>query len=239
MCPISHRGELLLFNIISYNLRENRAIGELLELTQRFSVDMLCLQECDTTTLPDTVGGLRLADSTKRNRLGLAIYYRSDRFTAEETRAFALKKSLHDHLMAPAHERLIGTRMVDTSNGQSLVVASFHAAPLTASNSLRRKQINSAHTELGSIGAGLPMVMVGDFNYPFFRKNLTSRVRDTGYEVTASDTSTYARYKFFNGHFDFATSYNLNIGGVRTLPAGGSDHMPILVSASYNLAQAA
>ncbi len=200
---------------------------------------MLCLQECDTTTLPDTVGGLRLADSTKRNRLGLAIYYRSDRFTAEQTKTFALKKSLHDHVMAPAHERLIGTRMIDRSNDRSLVVASFHAAPLTASNSLRRKQIHAAHTELGSIGEGLPTVMVGDFNYPFFRKNLTARVRDTGYEVTASDSSTYTRYKFFNGHFDFATSYDLNIGNVRTLPAGDSDHMPILVSASYNLAAVA
>ena len=134
----------------------------------------------------------------------------------------------------PAHERLIGTRMVDTNNGRSLVVASFHAAPLTATNSLRRKQIHAAHTELGSFGEGLPTLMVGDFNYPFFRKNLTARMRDTGYEVTASDAKTYTRYKFFNGHFDFATSYDLNIGTVRPLPAGGSDHMPIMVSASYN-----
>ena len=93
-----------------------------------------------------------LADSTKGNRLGLAIYYRTDRFTALETRTFALKKSMHDRVMAPAHERLIGTRMVDNETDHELVIGSFHAAPLTASNSLRRKQIHAAHAELLSMG---------------------------------------------------------------------------------------
>jgi hypothetical protein len=33
------------------------------------------------------------------------------------------------------------------------------------------------------------------------------------------------------GHFDFATSYDLKIEDVVTLPAGISDHRPILVRA--------
>jgi endonuclease/exonuclease/phosphatase (EEP) superfamily protein YafD len=195
---------------------------------------MLCLQECDATELPDLLGPLRLADSTKGNRLGLAIYYSQKRFTSTETKTFALKKSLHDRILAPAHERLIGTRLVDNETQHDLAVGSFHAAPLTASNSLRRNQIHAAHAELLSMGGDLATLMVGDFNYPFFTKNLTEHVKQTGYDLTLSDRRTYTRYRVFKGHFDFATSLGLDIGSVETLPRGKSDHMPILVTADYN-----
>jgi endonuclease/exonuclease/phosphatase (EEP) superfamily protein YafD len=202
-------------------------------LARDFDVDALCLQECDTTDLPETLGQLQLADSTKGNRLGLAIYYRPDRFTAHDTNTFALKKSLHDMVLAPAHERLIGTRVRDKQTDHELVIASFHAAPLTATNSLRRNQINAAHKELLGMGSGLMTLMAGDFNYPFFTKNLTEHMRDTGYELSLSNRRTYTRYKVFKGHFDFATSLGLNIENVETLPRGASDHLPILVTAEY------
>lgn len=221
--------------VISYNLRKNRASGELVALAEKYDPDILCLQECDTLELPAEVGLLHLADSTMRNRLGLAIYYRRDRFQAVKTQTFALKKSLHDRVLTPAHERLIGTRLVDLAEQREIVVASFHAAPLTALNSLRRNQIRSAHDELHELGPGLPTLMVGDYNYPMFKRHLSNRVNESGYDMTLSDTVTYTRYKFFQGHFDLATSVGLSIDKVETLPSGTSDHMPILVSSSYSV----
>lgn len=231
--PAPEFGELSAVKVISYNLRNNRASVELAALTSRYDPDVLCLQESDTTTLEPEIGDLHLADSTSQNRLGLALYYRRSRFTATETQTFALKKSLHDRVMKPAHERLIGTRLVDTATERELVVASFHAAPLTALNSLRREQIRVAHEELHSMGPGLPTLMVGDYNYPMFTTDLTQRMLKTGYDLSLSDRSTYTRYKFFRGHFDLATSIGLTIDRVETLPRGISDHMPILVTASY------
>ena len=222
-----------MIRVVSYNLRKNLAKSELVNLVQTFELDVLCLQEADTSELPAEVGSLHLADSTKRNRLGLAVYYRRDRFTAIETKAFALKKSLHDMVLAPAHERLIGTRLVDAESDRELIVASFHAAPLTALNSLRRNQIKAAHAELETLGERLPLLMVGDYNYPWFTDNLSEKVKESGYDLSLSDTTTYTRYKFFRGHFDFVTSVGLHIGNVETLPRGKSDHMPILVSADY------
>jgi len=219
--------------VISYNLRKNHASGELVDLVHKFNPDVLCLQECDTTDLPVDVGALRLADSTKRNRLGLAVYYRTDRFSTLESQAFSLKKSLHDMVLKPAHERLIGTRLVDHETDRELVVASFHAAPLTARNSLRREQIRAAHELLLTLGHGLPTLMVGDYNYPLFTNTLAQRVNESGYDLSLSDRRTYTRYKFFRGHFDFATSVGLGIDNVETLDRGASDHMPIMVSASY------
>ncbi len=197
-------------------------------------MDLLCLQECDPSDLPDKVGHLRLRLATQENRLGLAVYYLEDRFTALDASAFSLKKSLHDRLLSPAHERLIGIQLTDNETNHNLVVGSFHAAPLTASNSLRRKQIHAAHAELLAMGEGIVTLMAGDFNYPFFTRRLTEHMKDAGYDLSLSDLRTYTRYRVFRGHFDFATSRGLDIHSVETLPRGASDHLPILVQAEYS-----
>ena len=220
--------------VASYNLLKNTATPELGALVAENDLDILCLQEVASEGLPTQIGDLVLADATKSNRLGLAIFYRKSRFTAHETKSFALKKSLHDLVLSPAHERLIATRMTDAVTGRDIVVASFHAAPLTATNSLRRNQINAAHEALKGLGENLPHLMVGDFNYPLFQNGLTTKLGKSGYDLTLSDRVTYTRYKVFRGHFDFATSAGMKISSVRTLKRGKSDHLPIIVSATLN-----
>lgn len=218
--------------IISYNLRKNRAVGELAALAETHEADVLCLQEAESVALPAHLGGLNLVHATERNRLGLAMYVRDDRFGTRSAHTFQLKRSLHDRIAAPAHERLLGARLHDFETGRDLVVASFHAAPLTALNSLRRHQIHAALGELRELGPGLPALMVGDYNYPVFKGRLDTEMRDHGYELSLSDKRTYTRYKMFRGHFDFATSSGLDIESVRTLDRGLSDHLPIMVSAT-------
>jgi endonuclease/exonuclease/phosphatase family metal-dependent hydrolase len=214
------------------------ASAELGGLAERHDLDLLCLQECDTKLLPAVLGDLKLADATKLNRLGLAIYYRESRFTPLETKTFMLKKSLHDMIASPTHERLIGTRFFDDETGHEFIAASFHAAPLTATNSLRRNQIKAAHAALKEMGEDLPTVMVGDYNYPLFQKGLGKHIGKTGYDLSLSDRRTYTRYKIFTGHFDFVTSVGMTIESVETLPIGASDHLPILVNAA-SIAKAA
>ncbi|MFD5599121.1 endonuclease/exonuclease/phosphatase family protein [Leucobacter sp. NPDC058333] len=220
--------------VISYNLRKNRAVTELAALADDHGVDVLCLQEAEAVALPARLGHLSLVHATERNRLGLAMYVREDRFHTRSAHTFQLKKSLHDRLLAPAHERLLGVRLHDADLQRDLVVASFHAAPLTALNSLRRHQIHAALAELRHLGPGLPALMVGDYNYPVFKGRLDTEMRDTGYELSLSDKRTYTRYKMFRGHFDFATSSGLDIGSVRTLNRGTSDHLPIMVTAAMS-----
>lgn len=219
--------------VISYNLRKHAAAAELEQLVERWEANVLCVQEADTTALPPQIGGLKLAQATERNRLGLALYYRENTFRLGEVVVLSLKRSLHDVLLRPAHERLLGVRMLDIDAGREVVLASFHAAPLTALNSLRRQQIRSALGALQQLGPGLPTLMVGDYNYPVFKESLHERVRGQGYDLTLSDSRTYTRYRFFKGHYDFATSAGLTIDDVTTLPQGKSDHLPILVRASY------
>jgi endonuclease/exonuclease/phosphatase (EEP) superfamily protein YafD len=98
---------------------------------------------------------------------------------------------------------------------------------------LRRNQIKAAHELLQDLGSGSPILMVGDYNYPLFKDGLSQRVKQTGYDLSLSDRRTYTNYKFFRGHFDFVTSQGLIIEGVETLARGSSDHLPILVTATY------
>lgn len=222
-----------MIRVISYNLRKNRASTELVELAKTPDLDALCLQECFAESLPAEIGSLHLADATKRNRLGLAVYYRKDRYEQLSSQSFELKKSLHDMVFSPTPERLVGAKLVDRESRDELVLASFHAAPLTALNSLRRHQIKAAHQLLETLGSGAPILMVGDYNYPLFSKRLSRRVAETGYDLTLSDRRTYTAYRFFRGHFDFVTSQGFTIEDVETLARGSSDHIPIMVTASY------
>lgn len=221
--------------LISYNLRKNKAARELGVLAERHDADVLCLQEADTQTLPQEIGDLRLVSATTQNRLGLALYVRSERFSVHETRSFSLKKSMHDRILQPAHERLLAARVTDHEHESDCVVASFHAAPLTALNSLRRHQINAAVERLTVLGPGLPALMVGDYNYPVFQDRLTAEMNGIGYNLNRSDARTYARYGMFTGHYDFATSTGFSVHGVNTLPQGVSDHLPILIHAEPSL----
>ncbi|GAA3930950.1 endonuclease/exonuclease/phosphatase family protein [Microbacterium soli] len=217
--------------VISYNLRKHRAASELTALVAEHDPDILCLQECDTSMLPDAIGGLTLAQATSGNRLGLAMYLRRNQFRLERVRTIGLKKSLHDRVLKPADERVLGARLTNIDSGRHVVVASFHAAPLTALNSLRRTQIRAALDALQSLAPGQPVLMVGDYNYPVFKENLGQSVRKQGYRLTLSDDRTYTRYRVFRGHYDFATSAGFDISDITTLPQGTSDHRPILITA--------
>lgn len=217
--------------IVSYNLRKHAAGHELADIAVAHDVDVLCLQECDADALPQRLHHLVLADATKSNRLGLAIYVREKRYEILETRVFAVQKSVHDRVLAPAHERLLAVNLYDRDKDENVLVGSFHAAPLTASNSLRRKQIAAAHAGMRSLASDVPAVMVGDFNYPWFIRGLERSLSSSGYALMRSTEPTYLRYKIFSGYFDFVTSTGFDIARVDVLPAGASDHRAISLNA--------
>ncbi|WP_253259576.1 endonuclease/exonuclease/phosphatase family protein [Subtercola boreus] len=217
--------------IMSYNLRRHAAVAELEELVLRHPVDALCLQEGEGTRMPEQIGELQLSAATYKSELGLAIYYRPDRFTALDSHAFTLRKALHDRVLLPGIERLLTTRLVDLQSGQDVQLASFHASPLSATNLLRRQQIAQAHVHLTELTGDVPTVMTGDFNYPLLRSRLIKQVEKAGFSLSLSDGPTYYYSKSIAYHFDFATSKGMDVQLVETLPKGLSDHRPILITA--------
>lgn len=182
--------------------------------------------------MPEVLGDLSLIEQTRTNRLGLAMYCRTDRYRVLDKKLFVLRKSMHDRLLKPAHERLLAARLLDRETDSELLVGDFHAAPLSATNSLRRKQIAAAHEGMRAIKAGLPAVMVGDFNYPWFVGGLERRLSATGYTLTRMPSPTYIKFPFAGGgYFDFVTSTGFEIDNLEVLPQGRSDHLPIAMEA--------
>lgn len=218
--------------ILSYNLWHHRAASELRGLAERHDADIVCVQEAHADDLPRRLGDLELAATTSTGLLGLGVYVRADRFAVTFHRAFRLKPGLHDLFLLRETERLLAVRLVDRRTGGRTTVASFHAAPLTATNVLRRHQISAAHMLLAEVGDGDPVVMIGDFNYPLFRSRLERVAALDGFSVSFSDEPTYRHAGSLATHFDFLTSRGMRIDAVRTLPAGASDHRPILVDAA-------
>lgn len=218
-------------NIISYNLKYHRASRELAGLVEKYEADVLCIQECYSEQLPQQTGGLVLAEKTRFNRLGLAIYYNPDRFSVLKTSSYPLKKSIYDRFFAPAEERLLVTKLFDQLSGQEIHVGSFHATHIIASNHVRRHQIKTAHDKLSDLSGKCPAIMVGDYNYPLFKRGLKVFIERHGYELSLSDKPTYYLTKMIRTHLDLATSINTHVERVKTLPKGISDHAPILVQA--------
>ncbi len=218
--------------VISYNLWHSRADSELTGLVAADpELDALCLQEAYRKGIPERIGHLQLAHSTGKNLLGLAVYVNAERYEVLDTGVWELKKSLHDVVFERTPERLVGVHLRNRVTGDAFVLASFHAAPLSALNSLRRKQIAAAHEHLLELGEGAPILMVGDYNYPLFHNRLGERLARTGVDLVLSDKRTYGRFKLVQGHFDFVTAQGLEVTDVMTLRRGKSDHFPILVTA--------
>lgn len=217
--------------LLSYNLEKHRAVSELSDLAGSTSAGILCLQEARVDELPTKIGNLKLMAQTENNRLGLAIYGDTSRYEVQNTMAKSFKKSIHDMISAPAHERLIGVSLLDTENGNISVVASFHASPLTSSNRHRREQITQGLDAISNFAPNASILMAGDYNYPLFRSRLGKMFMDTDYEVNFSNSATY-QSAIFKGHFDFVTSRGFRIDSVTTLARGSSDHKPIFIEST-------
>lgn len=220
--------------VLSYNLRHHRAAPELGGLVEDHAADVVCVQEAYVAELPARVAGLELAATTSTGLLGLGVYVDATRFAVTASRAFRLKRGIHDVAFLPETQRLLAVRLVDRRTGDGTTVASFHAAPLTATNILRRHQVSSAHMLLDDLGQGEPAIMVGDFNYPLFRGGLERLAQRDGYAVAIGDAPTYRHTASLSTHFDLVTSRGVAIDSVLTLRSGASDHRPILVDATIS-----
>ena len=226
--PAEQRHEL---RILSYNLWEGHGTRELERLVDENRPDVLCVQECDDRHPVERIGDLHLDVQSSGNRLGMATYV-AERFRTVAARAVSLRRSLHDYVMSPARQRLLISHILDEQSGQRLVVANLHASPLTATNSLRRRQIHASGLEMARIAGTDPRIMVGDYNYPWFQRGLRRRLAADGYRLTTSLSPTYERPRLgfsFTGRFDLACAKGLEVDRVTVLPKGGSDHRPILV----------
>ena len=218
--------------VISYNLKRHKAYPEVTRLANTYTPDILCLQECFTKELEKKASFLRLATKTSTGKLGLAIYYRTKRFKVRDNLSYPIKQSVIERVRQAQRPRLLVTRLYDKQNHQDFLVGCFHATEISASNYLRRQQIKIAMETLIELSDGAPAILIGDFNYPFFKQSLHRLLDQYNYSLAASSAPTFKSF-YYKGEIDFAVGVNVKGIHVANLPFGLSDHAPILASVQY------
>ena len=221
--------------VLSYNLWHGRAQRELVTLVEAHDPDVMCIQETRGASLPQRLGAMRLAVTTSRNRLGVALYVKDSRFEVERALTYKLTVSRHDRLVGGTDHRLAGARVKDRLAGRHLVLGSFHATPFTDSNAVRRQQVDDAHDALEQLGPGLPVVMAGDYNHPILLFMLRMHLKRRGITLAATPSSTFHKEgSIMRGKFDLATMSQLHVISAVTLQQGASDHRPVLFMLDYS-----
>jgi endonuclease/exonuclease/phosphatase (EEP) superfamily protein YafD len=215
------------FTAITYNLWHGLGERDLDDLVDEHRPDLLHLQEA-APGLPTRIGALQRVAMSSGGGYGVALFVRQDRFRVEAAAALHVPRSIHDRLMRTTSERLGAARILDEESGARLVVGSLHATPLTDPNAVRRVQIDAALRALGDLGPQLPVFLAGDLNYPHLTRLLDRHVRRAGWTVARSAVGTYIGRGPVWGAFDVALSRGLAVERATTLPAGSSDHRPVL-----------
>lgn len=219
--------------ILSYNLKRHRAIDDVAEIVNELRagapVNVVCLQECYAAQLPRSIGGLTLAGASTVGKDHLAIYYDRRRFRKPTIIRQPLQLSHWEHLRRRDRNRLLIAQLTERTS-ENYIVASFHATHLVATNALRRQQITTAVEACRTRNDDRPAVIIGDFNYPFFRSGLAKAAEKCGAILHTSNSPTLQN-KIMRGFFDYALTVNFRSTGTFTLealPQRASDHMPIL-----------
>jgi len=130
-------------------------------------------------------------------------------------------------------DRLLFTRLITKANGKEMIVGNIHAAPLNATNKLRRMQVSEACMAIKDLASeSEPCVLIGDFNYPVFKKSLGRLTEEIGFEVSRPKGCTYKR-GVVRGNFDLMLTRNLEIKTITTIKTQHSDHDLVYAEIEY------
>ena len=220
--------------VLSYNLRFHMAYEEAFKLAGANKVDIICLQECYTDLLEKEIDGYTLAGKT-RGPLGLAIYYRSSRLMLQLAKSSLLTPSLYERFSGESGERLLMAKFDDPKMKRPVFIASFHATHLVASNAHRRRQLKETFDfleEHNPAAHRAPVIIAGDYNYPWFHGRLKNLVEAHNYTLHVSEESTL-KNSVFEGRFDLISARHIKDIDLRVLDRGISDHMAICATVRY------
>ena len=226
-----HAGNLV---ILSYNLRFHMAYEEAFKLARANKAEVICLQECYTNVLEKEIDGYVLAGKT-RGPLGLAVYYRPRRLTLRYAKSSILTPSIYERISTEGGERLLVAKFDDLKTQKPVFIASFHATHLVASNFHRRKQLKEAFAFLeqhNPAARQAPVVIAGDYNYPWFHGRLRNLVEAHDYTLHVSKEPTL-KNSVLEGRFDLISARHVKNIDLKVLDRGISDHMAICATVRY------
>lgn len=175
------------FSILTYNTLFSDAVVGLKKICSSQHPDIICLQEVvttDTTFKQVELLGYKLADYSnafiKYGRIyGVATFYNPEKFSFHDSKIIFLKFGIMEFIAyilrvfrtGKKARTVLRTELICSKTKTKITIYNIHLSTY-GTNSLRLKQITTTLNDVREGDRGQPMIITGDFNYPYGRKKL-------------------------------------------------------------------
>ncbi|MFO0703436.1 MAG: endonuclease/exonuclease/phosphatase family protein [Patescibacteria group bacterium] len=234
------------FSVITYNVRFNHALCDVPQIIKDHSPDVICLQEValgKKHSYRELFPGYTLAATSNSfyrigKTYGQANFYKTEKFYQVGSRGIYLPKTYYEVLLTTFTRKgprtALCTDLIFRDTFKTVSICNLHLTALVATNSARNKQLSEALDELDFM-PDEPVVVLGDFNYPFRKRGLEKVMVEYGLsEATSNLTYTYTPLmKFIKERlkFDFVLYRCLQKAQSTLLDDyKKSDHYPVLTT---------
>ncbi len=232
------------FSTLTYNVCLNKALSDVPLIIKDHSPDIICLQEVaigKKSTYANLLPGYSLgATSNSFYRIGstygLATFYKNSMFYQTGSRSIVLPKTYYEIFLTAFTRKgprtTLSTDLMFKKTGTAISISNVHLTALVATNSARNKQLYETLEEI-DMDQNSPIIVLGDFNYPFRKKGLEKIIYEYNLaEATSNLTYTYMQFlKLMKNKmkFDFVLYRSLKLKETRLLESyRKSDHYPVI-----------
>jgi len=232
------------FSILTYNICLNRALSDVPNVLKEHAPEIVCLQEVTLGkkhSYQEYFPGYNLAATSNSfyrfgKTYGQATFYRKGIFYQTGSRSIILPKTYYELFLTMFTRKgprtALCTDLVFKENERPLSVYNLHLTALMATNQARNRQLKETLDEVEFENSD-PVIILGDFNYPFRKKGLEKIMKEYLLEEATSNlTYTYMQFmKMMKNRmkFDFVLYKDLKLVKTTLLDSyKKSDHYPVL-----------
>ena len=232
-------------SVLTYNVLFNRALTNFERILDRYQPDIICLQEIETreANLKNVEAhGYKLTDYSNSfikfgTVFGLATFYKPDKLDFTDSRSLTLPRSYYEFLLVLLRNGNIPRTVLKTEfklkdSGKPLINYNLHLTAW-ATNGIRVKQIKTTLEDLHITTIDKTVIIAGDFNYPYQRKNFEELI--TQYGLSEATDNLYVTFEGKWFHFlpmklklDYILYKNVSLIKTERVQSRESDHFPII-----------
>lgn len=230
--------------ILTCNTLFNKAVPELATMIKDHNPDIIFLQEVNTdesNLKKINSSKYKLADYSNSfiqfdKIYGLATYYNSETLSFTKANNFALSRSFLEIILmilrlGSSDRTVLKTEFVSKIANKKIITYNIHCS-VWGTNSARNKQINKVLADL-QIGTQDPIVIAGDFNYPYGRKKFESLIskhhlQEATNKIFYTFTMKLLGFIPVKWKNDYILFKNLELSETKKLKVTSSDHNPIV-----------